>query len=175
VTFPDTDQEKAVRFILGTMGSPESVKLNELAAVTELAIVGNLYAPDIEHTVFTHQGECLVNGIRANEGKVSNLSVIGKMAFLERLALVNQPLNSVNRLNGLVMLQELYLSGDRSLTSLTSLTDLPRLERLHIEHSGIRDLSPLGQLRSLKTVTVSADMLPLTLPEKCAFTVVLVP
>ena len=175
VIFPDTDQEKAVRVILGAMGSQESVKLNELAAVTELAIVGNLYAPDIEHMTFTHQGDCLVNGIPASEGKVSDLSVIGKMAYLEKLALVNQPLNSVNRLNGLVMLQELYLSGDGSLTSLASLTDLPQLETLHLEHSGVRDLSPLAQLPSLKTVTVSADMLPLTLPEECAFTVVLVP
>ena len=175
VVFPDTDQEKAVRFILGTMDSQESVKLKELAAVTKLAIVGNLYAPDIEHTTFTHQGDCLVNGAPVGKGKVSDLSVIGKMVFLEELALVNQPLSSVNHLNGLMMLQELYLSGDRSLTSLASLTDLPQLETLHLEHSGIRDLSPLAQVPSLKTVTVSADMLPLTLPESGSFTVLLVP
>ena len=119
VDFPDTDQEKAVRIILGSMGSSDKIKLNELAAVTELAIVGNMYAPDLEHTAFTHQGECQVNGTKPLEGKVQDLSVIGKMAFLERLALVYQPLSDVKALNGLVMLNELYLSGDRALISLT--------------------------------------------------------
>ena len=175
VDFPDTDQEKAVRVILGSMGSSDKIKLNELAAVTELAIVGNMFAPDLEHTVFTHRGECLVNGGKPPEGKVQDLSVIGKMAFLERLALVYQPLSNVGELSGLVMLQELYLSGDRSLKSLSELTDLPRLETLHLEHSGVRDLSPLAELPSLKTVTVSADMLPLVWPETCDFTVALVP
>jgi len=106
---------------------------------------------------------------------VQDLSVIGKMAYLEKLALVYQPLSNVGELSGLVMLQELYLSGDRSLKSLSELTDLPRLETLHLEHSGVRDLSPLAELPSLKTVTVSADMLPLVWPETCDFTVVLVP
>ena len=175
VDFPDTDQEKAVRVILGTVGATEKIKLNELAAVTELAIVGNMYAPDLEHTAFTHRGECQVNGTKPLEGKVQDLSVIGKMAYLEKLALVYQPLSSARALSGLVMLQELYLSGDRSLETLTGLTDLPRLETLHLEHSGVRDLSPLAELPSLKTVTVSADMLPLVWPETCDFTVVLVP
>ena len=73
------------------------------------------------------------------------------------------------------MLNELYLSGDRALISLTGLADLPRLETLHLEHSGVRDLSPLVDLPSLKTVTISADMLPLLWPEGSAFTVILVP
>ena len=175
VDFPDTDQEKAVRIILGSMGSSDKIKLNELAAVTELAIVGNMYAPDLEHTAFTHQGECQVNGTKPLEGKVQDLSVIGKMAYLEKLALVYQPLSNVGELSGLVMLQELYLSGDKSLNSLSGLTDLPRLETLHLEHSGVRDLSPLAELPSLKTVTVSADMLPLVWPENGNFTVLLVP
>ena len=134
-----------------------------------------MYAPDLEHTAFTHQGECQVNGTKPLEGKVQDLSVIGKMAYLEKLALVYQPLSNVGELSGLVMLQELYLSGDKSLNSLSGLTDLPRLETLHLEHSGVRDLSPLAELPSLKTVTVSADMLPLVWPENGNFTVLLVP
>ena len=89
--------------------------------------------------------------------------------------LFRSPLSDVSPLNGLVMLSELYLSGDRSLTSLKDLADLPRLKTLHLEHSGVKDLSPLLQLPSLQTVTVSADMLPLILPEERQFTVVLVP
>ncbi len=174
VIFPDDEQEKAVRAILGTH-KDEAVKLNELAAVTELSIAGHMFAADIGHTAFSHGGDCLVYGSKVTEGKVKDLSVIGKMAYLEKLALVYQPLHDASALNGLVMLNELYLSGDRSLTSLSGLTDLPRLETLHLEHSGVRDLSPLADLPSLKTVTVSADMLPLLWPEGSAFTVILVP
>ena len=173
VNFPDEEQEQAVRAILGS--SEEKIYLQELAAVKALSIVGNLPVADIEHTAFTHEGVCLVNGVKVQTGKVRDLSLIGRMAYLEKLALVNQPLSSPAALSGLVMLSELYLSGNEGMTNLVGLTDLPRLEILHLEHSGVRDLSPLAALPSLKTVTVSADMLPLTWPADCHFTVVLVP
>ena len=173
VNFPDEEQERAVRAILGS--SEEKIYLQELAAVKALSIVGNLPVADIEHTAFTHEGVCLVNRVKVQTGKVRDLSLIGRMAYLEKLALVNQPLSSPAALSGLVMLSELYLSGNEGMTNLVGLTDLPRLEILHLEHSGVRDLSPLAALPSLKTVTVSADMLPLTWPANCHFTVVLVP
>ena len=175
VDFPDEQQQTAVLAILGrSQDTNKEVELQELAAVTKLNIAGNLSMADIVHTVFSHQGECLVNGIKVSEGKVKDLSVIGRMAYLEELGLVCQPLTDVSSLNGLVMLQELYLSGDRALTKLT-LSYLPRLRTLHLEHSGVKDLSPLLSLPSLETVTVSADMLPVTLPEGCPFTVKLMP
>ena len=173
VTFPDSEQERAIRAALGS--EAESIYLPDLAAVTELRIVGNMPVADIEHTAFTHEGICLVNGSKVSEGKVKDLSLIGKMAYLEKLALVYQPLSDASPLSGLVMLSELYLSGNGSLRSLEKLGDLPRLQTLHLEHSGVKDLSPLIDLPSLKTVTVSADMLPLTWPEACDFTVILVP
>ena len=173
VTFPDTEQERAVRAVLGS--DAEVIYLPDLAAVTELRIVGNMPVADIDHTVFTRDGVCLVNGSTVSAGKVKDLSLIGKMAYMERLALVCQPLSDASALSGLVMLNELYLSGNGSLQSLEKLKDLPRLETLHLEHSGVQDLSPLTDLPSLKTVTVSADMLPLTWPKDCACTVILVP
>ncbi len=174
VKFPDEQQENAVLAVLKRRSGAE-VELQELAAVKELNLAGNMPVADIPHMVFTHQGECRVNGAPVSEGKVKDLSLIGKMAYLEKLALVYQPLTDVSALSGLVMLNELYLSGNRGLTSLARLRDLPRLETLHLEHSGVRDLTPLAELPSLRTVTVSADMLPLTLPETPAFTVSLVP
>ena len=153
----------------------DTVYLEELAAVTGLTMVGNLPVADMAHTAFTHEGLCLVNGVKVPEGKVRSLSLIGRLVFLEKLALVCQPLSDPSPLSGLLMLKELYLSGDGAITSLDGLTDLPRLERLHLEHSGVRDLSPLAALPSLETVFVSADMLPLTWPEAPGFTVVLVP
>ena len=173
VTFPDEEQERAVRAILGS--PTERIFFPELAAITSLSMVGNMPVADIAHTVFTHEGVCLVNGSKVLEGKVKDLSLVGRMAYLEELALVRQPLSSVSALNGLVMLRELYLSGNGALTSLAPLKDLPRLEVLHLEHSGVRDISPLSALPSLQTVYVSADMLPLTWPAEGTFTVMLVP
>ena len=173
VTFPDEEQERAIRAILGS--SEARIDLQELVAVTELSIVGNLPVADIGHTAFTFGGDCLVYGSKVFEGKVKDLSLIGRLAYLEKLALVRQPLTSPAALSGLVMLRELYLSGNQAMTSLRGLSDLPRLTKLHLEHSGVRDLSPLMDLPSIETVTVSADMLPLTWPEDCHFTVVLVP
>ncbi len=176
VKFPDEQQQTAVLAMLGrSRDKNRDVELPELAAVTELYMAGNLSKADIVHTAFDHQGACLVNGVPVPEGMVKDLSVIGRMAYLEKLALVLQPLSNVSALNGLVMLNELYLSGDRSLKSLQSLTYLPRLQTLHLEHSGVKDLSSLLSLPSLQTVTVSADMLPLGMPDGAPFTVVLVP
>ena len=59
--------------------------------------------------------------------------------------------------------------------SVSALTDLPSLETLHLEHSAVRDLTSLGAMRALRTVTVSADMLPLRWSDSAAFDVVLVP
>ena len=50
-----------------------------------------------------------------------------------------------------------------------SLTDL------HIEHTNVRDLTALQSLSSLRTVTVSADMLPLSWSENKQFKVILIP
>ena len=173
VTFPDEEQERAVRAVLRS--SEEHIYLQELSAVTSLSIVGNMPMADIQNTLFTFDGTCLVNGGKVAEGKVKNLSLIGRMVYLEQLALVRQPLSDVSALSGLVMLQELNLAGNGALKSLGNLKDLPRLTTLHLEHSGVTDLSPLSALPSLRTVYVSADMLPLRFPENCTFTVILVP
>ena len=58
---------------------------------------------------------------------------------------------------------------------LATLPVLPSLKTLHLEHSNLRDLSVLNTQPSLKTVTVSLDMLPLIFPDDAAFDVVLVP
>ena len=58
--------------------------------------------------------------------------------------------------------------------SIDKLKDLPSLQVLHLEHTGVRDLTPLENLPRLKAVTVSREMLPLTWSENPRFTVILV-
>ncbi len=70
-------------------------------------------------------------------------------------------------------MRSLSLAGS-SVDDLSALTELPSLETLHLEHTDVRDLTPLDALSNLKTVTVSRDMLPLKWSEQAAFAVVLI-
>ena len=57
---------------------------------------------------------------------------------------------------------------------LDGLSDLPSLTTIHLEHTGIRDLTPLETLPALKTVTVSRDMLPQRWSPDARFAVILI-
>jgi len=118
------------------------------------------------------EGNCRVNGARVVEGSVSDLDLIGKLTYLENLALIYQPVSDVTALRELVLLQELSLAGT-AVTSVDALQEMPSLEVLHLEHTAVKDLRPLEQLPRLKTVTVSLDMLPLTWNDDAYFEVVL--
>jgi hypothetical protein len=50
---------------------------------------------------------------------------------------------------------------------------LPSLAVLHLEHTNVRDLTPLEALPGLKTVTVSRDMLPLVWNADAGYSVIL--
>lgn len=172
VRFPDSQQENAVRGILGK--EKGDVLRPELAAVRELYFCGHMILQKTEDVSFAEDGTVRVNGAKVVAGKVSDLSVIGDMIYLERLALIDQPIRDLSELNSLVLLQELYLSGN-AISDLSSLNGLMSLAALHIEHTNIHDLTVLESLPSLCTVTVSADMLPLTWSEDKPFKVILVP
>lgn len=172
VRFPDSQQENAVRGILGK--EKGDVLRPELAAVRELYFCGHMILQKTEDVSFAEDGTVHVNGAKVVAGKVSDLSVIGDMIYLERLALIDQPIRDLSELNSLVLLQELYLSGN-AISDLSSLNGLMSLAALHIEHTNIHDLTALESLPSLCTVTVSADMLPLTWSENKPFKVILVP
>ena len=143
VAFPDSQQERAIRSILGK--AEGDVLLRDLPEIRALYL-----------------------------GKVTDLSVIGRMPNLEGLALIRQPVSDLRALAQLTLLRELSLAGTAA-ESLDALGAQPSLEILHLEHSAVRDLSPLGPMRALRSVTVSAEMLPLRWDEGAAFDVILVP
>ena len=173
VRFPDTQQENAVRAVIGKKEG--DVLRPELAAVTELYFCGNQVLRSMDGVKLAADGTLTVNGAEVLlSGRVSDLSVIGAMVYLERLALVDQPVGDLSPLNGLVLLKELYLSGS-DVSDLSALADLPNLATLHIEHTNVRDLTALQSLPSLRTVAVSADMLPLTWSEDKPYKVILIP
>ena len=172
VSFPDTQQEGAVRRILKQPNG--DVLRPDLANVTELYFCGNMTLDSPDAITFDPDGTVRVKGAPVIEGKVSDLSMIRIMMYLEKLALIDQPLGGVPSLSGLVLLQELYLSGS-DVSTVSQLSGLPSLKTLHLEHTDVKDLSPLLNIPSLETVTVSADMLPLVFPDERPFRIILVP
>jgi len=172
ITFPDVKQEEAIRNILRT--DEEKIKKERLAEVTELYFVGNMALDGLESVSFVPEKGYAVTGAPVKTGPVNDLSLIGDCPYLVSLALIDQSAGSLKELSGLVLLKELYLCGCEE-ADLTGLTDLPGLETLHLEHSGIRDLTPLAAFKRLKTVTVSTDMLPLALNADADFDILLVP
>ena len=170
VQFPDSQQEQAIRNALGR--KTEEIASQELAQIKELYFCGNMVLKQTKGIEFDEEGNCRVNGAKVRQGSVSDLTLIGKLSYLENLALVCQPVSDIGALKDLVLLQELSLAGS-TVTSLEALEEMPSLETLHLEHTAVTDLGPLEQLPGLKTVTVSRDMLPLTWNDRAGFTVVL--
>ena len=194
VSFPDTLQERAVR---KELGMPDGdIRQWNLAEITELYFFGNMTVGSSEKAsykvTFDENGICCVNGGKVGyitaDGKkaggvITDLRLFSKMVRLQRLALVWQPLetrsetggqatSSLSSLNGLVLLEELDLSGS-TVSDLSMLTDLPSLSVIRIEHTDIKDLRPLEKLTGLKTVMVSKDMLPLIWDDTAPFHILL--
>lgn len=171
VTFPDSQQERAVR---DRLNRPEGdITLFDLGAVRELHFCGTMTLEDLSQAVFSN-GVYTVNGAKPLTGFVADLSVIGRMPYLTKLSLIAQPTRSLAPLNRLVLLEELSLAADAN-ADLSTLPVLPSLRVLHLEHSGAADLSSLLDQPALEKVTVSVDMLPLAFSDDAAFDVVLVP
>ena len=171
VSFPDSQQEKAIRRALG--GQTDAIYRWQIAEIPELYFCGNLTVDAKAAVSFDADGICRVNGAPVIRGQVSDLRLIESMVRLEQLALICQPLDDLSGLSGHPLLRELSLAGS-GVDDLSALTELPSLETLHLEYTGVRDLTPLETLPNLKTVTVSRDMLPLTWSEEAAFAVVLI-
>lgn len=172
VTFPDSDQERAIRSALGIKDG--EIMRGRLADLDQLFICGNMVTGSLDNTVFDEDGTCRVNGAPVIPGKVADLSLMPYAVRLEKLGLVCQPLGDLSPLSSHVLLQELSLAGS-TVEDLSALTDLPSLTSLHLEHTRVQDLSSLEALPCLKTVTVSRNMLPVHFGEDAGFDILLVP
>lgn len=170
IKFPDPQQEKAIRGILGK--DTENILSQELGQIQELYFCGNMVLKNPNGIEFDEAGACRVNGAKVLEGSIKDLKLIGKLVYLEKLALVYQPVSDLTALQDLVLLQELNLAGT-AIASMDAFPEMPSLETIHLEHTEISDLRPLEELPRLTTVTVSADMLPLTWNDDAQFEVVL--
>ena len=170
VSFPDGEQREAVQLMLGT--AEEQIRSERLQEVTELFFCGSM-ALDTDESIRFEGGRYLVRTSAPARGIVKDLSLMKKMLNLEKLVLIGQDVDSVLPLADLPGLRELHLGGC-SLESLSGIRGFASLEILHLEHTGVRDLGPLSALPSLKTVTVSPDMLPLQQDPGAGYEVILI-
>ena len=171
VTFPDTDQERAVRSALGI--SEGDITRGQMADLDQLYICGNMVLKNADGVSFDEDGVCRVNGAPVIRGTVSDLTPLTYAVRLEKLGLLCQPLKDISDLNSHVLLKELSLSGS-TVEDIAPLENLPSLETMHLEHTGVRDLTSLDDFARLTEVTVSRDMLPVSWGEEAGFSVVLV-
>lgn len=171
IEFPDIQQERAIRDALDMESG--DIMSGDLVQISSMYFCGNMVLKNTDGIGFRSDGSCTVNGARVVKGAVSDLEVIGKLVYLEELALVCQPVTNLKDLDRLVLLRELNLAGS-DVKSLDSLGELPSLEVLHLEHTAVQDLRSLDRLPRLKTVTVSLDMLPLVWNADAQFDVILV-
>ena len=171
VSFPDAMQERAVRTALEKPG--DDVLLSDLPQIRTLYFCGNMTLGELSAVGFNEKGEPTVNGSRVIEGSVADLSLIGRMPLLEELALIRQPVEDLSALAALTRLRVLSLAACET-DALSTLAGQSSIETLHLEHSAVRDLGALGEMDALKTVTVSADMLPLKWNEKDGYELLLV-
>ena len=173
ISFPDTQQERAVRQALG-LGADENVYRWQLAEISELYFCGNMVIRGLDVVTFTPEGGCKVNMAPVIEGKVSDLSLLKNAVGLEKLALIQQPVTDYRDLQQLTLLQEMSLACS-PIKDLGQLGEMPSLTILHLEHTEVRDLTPLESMPRLRTVTVSRDMLPVQWSGNAAFVVALTP
>ena len=74
-------------------------------------------------------------------------------------------------LMGMEGLAELAIWGDEPIYELSFAAYLPDLEVITLHNAWVTDLTPLRECPNLKTVTVTADMLPMEIPADRAFAV----
>ena len=171
LTFPDADQERAIRSALGI--SEGDIMRGQLADLDQLYICGNMVTKGLDRVSFDENGVCRVNGAPVIRGTVSDLTPLTYAVRLEKLGLLCQPLKDISDLNSHVLLRELSLAGS-TVEDIAPLEDLPSLETLHLEHTGVRDLTSLDDFARLTEVTVSREMLPVSWGTEAGFSVVLV-
>lgn len=170
IIFPDSQQERAVRQAIGIEAG--DLQEQDLQSITQLHFCGKtvLKAPQ---PIQYEDGSWTVNGAPVSPGVIRDLSVMEKMYYLESLTLVQQNITSIKSLSQLEVLQHLDISGN-PISSIPMNDGFRNLVTLNISHTQIRSLVDISAPQTLKTVYVSADMLPMELDRDASYQVVLV-
>lgn len=170
ITFPDTQQERAVRQAIGITAG--EVREEDLQSITQLHFCGKTVLKEPQSIQYG-DGNWTVNGATVSPGSIRDLSLMEKMYYLESLTLVQQNITSIHSLSRLEILQHLNISGN-PITSIPMKDGFRNLVTLNISHTQVRSLVNIFAPETLKTVFVSADMLPMELDKDASYQVLLV-
>ena len=162
-------EEDAIRLALNA-GDEDEITYRQLNTITELYYVGKMHPPTMKGVEIAADGTVTRYGMSVGEGSVKNLDLIYYMPYLEKLALVKQPVSDLSKLEGLYKLEEVNLAGS-GVKNLNGLQDLPVLRELNLIHTAVKDLAPLAGLKRLEKVIVSVDMLPVKLDSEAGYEV----
>ena len=170
------DSEQLERAVRDALDQPDAKVFKwQLQSIRELLFCGNMTLQDDLGIRFLGEEQCRVNGAPVVRGQLNDLDLFTLMPFLSKLSLVYQQVRDISKLNSHAYLSELALQLN-PLEKLGDMSAMQSLTILHLEHTPLRDLSALHALGQLKTVTVSADMFPLTIgSDSPRFDLVLVP
>jgi Leucine-rich repeat (LRR) protein len=180
IEFPDNQQERRLRQILEA--SDGDILQERLQEITELYFVGTMSPKSTKGLEISEDGTVTMNTIPVKQGSVGDLKLVYMMPNLKHLAVVNQPLKDISGMKDLVLLLDLNLACTQ-VSDLSGISNLPSLQTLNLEHTQVKDLTPLSRLKEgttdkelplLTQVTVSKDMLPLTMDPDAWYEVILV-
>lgn len=152
--------ERVIRRLTGI--SDGSVSIADCTDITDVLVCGNLPVSDLTWISRSLDGTWRVNGAPVLAGDISDLTMFSQIPTIRTLALVDQQIDSIARLSALEYLVTLDLR-ENAVADLSPLAGMKYLSSLNIAFTHVTDLSPLKDCPSLKTVTVSRDMLPLDL------------
>ena len=155
---------------------------DQLTVITQLHFCGNMicHPAEGEYPDILFDGKnWKVGASDPDSGDIDDLTVFSEMPYLTVLTAVDEQIDDISPLGGLQILERLNISGNPISTlaihgSGSGNHCFDSLRELNIEHTNIRDLTPLSDIGSLETVTVTEEMLPMVIPEGAKFEVRLV-
>ena len=153
---------------------------DQLTTITQLHFCGNMicHPAEGEYPDILFDGKnWKVGASDPDSGDIDDLTVFSEMPYLTVLTAVDEQIDDISPLGDLQILERLNISGNPiSALKINGSGNhcFDSLRELNIEHTNIRDLTPLSDIGSLETVTVTEEMLPLVIPEGAKFEVRLV-
>ena len=86
--------------------------------------------------------------------RISDISEIGKMYWLEEFEITNQSVSDISSIQNMTNLQKLNISGT-DVSDISILSNIPNLESINIGGTKVTDLSVLTQFTELKELGIS--------------------
>lgn len=96
-----------------------------------------------------------LKSLSISSSKIQDFEVIGELATLEYLELVNTHLSNLQPILSCSKIKDLNLCGSKYLTNIDLVSSLCNLEKINLASTSVVDYSPLLNIKNLKEVFIS--------------------